>query len=105
MVSTNNTQSLTDFRQKATQTLDRINRTGEAEIITVNGQARAVLLSPAAFDEMNREAISVQDAAAIVRSIKESSEGKGRDAAEFFDEVRARLIAMKSQKSRREGRR
>lgn len=104
MVSTSNTQSLTDFRQKATQTLDRINRTGEAEILTVNGEARAVLLSPAAFDEMTREAFIAYDVAAISQSIKESAEGKGRDADEFFDEVRAKLLAMKARK-RRGGRR
>jgi prevent-host-death family protein len=47
---------LSDFRQKAGETLDRINRTGNAEILTVNGEARAVLLSPAAYDEIARDA-------------------------------------------------
>src|SRR5438874_2509301 len=56
MISTQHTQSLTDFRQKATETLDRLNQTGEAEILTVNGEARAVLLSPAAYDELARDA-------------------------------------------------
>ena len=47
MIATQHTQSLTDFRQNANQTLDRLGKTGEAEILTVNGEARAVLLSPA----------------------------------------------------------
>lgn len=77
MVATKNTQSLTDFRQKATETLDRINRTGMAEILTVNGEARAVLMSPAAYDELAREAELARDVAVIRRAAREIKEGKG----------------------------
>ena len=96
MVSTRHTQSLTDFRQKATETLKRLNKTGEAEILTVNGEARAVLLAPAAYDELSREALLARDVAAIARSEREHAEGAGRDAAEFFDELHAKLLRMKS---------
>lgn len=54
--SAQNGQSVTAFRQNATETLDRLARTGEAEVLTVDGEARAVLLSPAAYDAMVREA-------------------------------------------------
>jgi len=96
MLASQNTQSLTDFRQKATETLDRLNRTGEAEILTVNGQARAVLLSPAAYDELAREAQLTRDVTAIRRAIQEIGEGKGQEAGAFFDRLRAELLAMKS---------
>lgn len=36
MISTEHTQSLSDFRKKAAQTIERLNQTGEAEILTVN---------------------------------------------------------------------
>ena len=94
MVSTQHTQSLTDFRQKATQTLDRLNETGEAEILTVNGEARAVLLSPTAYDELAREAQSSRDAAVIRRVMQELDKGQGQDAHAFFDDVRAQLLNM-----------
>jgi PHD/YefM family antitoxin component YafN of YafNO toxin-antitoxin module len=96
MLSTEHTQSLSDFRQKATETLDRLARTGEAEILTVNGEARAVLLSPAAYDEIARDAELTRDVAAIRRAMKEFDEGKGRPVDDFFDEVRAKLLAMKA---------
>src|SRR5580693_4961935 len=99
MISTEHTQSLSDFRQKAGETLDRLNKTGEAEILTVNGEARAVLLSPAAYDELAREALLAYDAAAIRRSIQQFREGKGRDVNVFLDEVRAQLLAMKAAQS------
>jgi PHD/YefM family antitoxin component YafN of YafNO toxin-antitoxin module len=97
MISTEHTQSLSDFRKKAAQTIERLNRTGEAEILTVNGEARAVLLSPAVYDDLAREALLARDAAVIRRSIKQFKEGKGQDANTFFDELRSQLVAMKSQ--------
>jgi len=95
MISTQHTQSLTDFRQKATQTLNRLNQTGEAEILTVNGEARAVLLSPAVYDELSREAQLTHDVAVIRRASQQIKNGEGRDAEEVFDELRAELVAKK----------
>jgi PHD/YefM family antitoxin component YafN of YafNO toxin-antitoxin module len=98
MISTQHTQSLTDFRQKATQTLDRLNRTGEAEILTVNGEARAVLLAPAAYDELAREAQLSRDAAVMQRAIQQLKDGQGRPADNVFDSLRNELLAMKAKK-------
>lgn len=92
MLATEHTQSLTDFRQKAAETLDRLNKTGEAEIITVNGEARAVLLSPAVYDEMVREA----HAASVRRAIKQLDAGGGQHLHAAMDEIRAELLAMKA---------
>src|SRR4051812_23998113 len=96
MISTQHTQSLTDFRQKASETLDRLNRTGEAEILTVNGEARAVLLSPAVYDALTREAELTRDVTVIRKAMLDIDQGKGREAGAYFDELRARLLAMKA---------
>ncbi|HET6252227.1 MAG TPA: type II toxin-antitoxin system Phd/YefM family antitoxin [Tepidisphaeraceae bacterium] len=103
MISTENTQSLSDFRQKAGETLDRLNQTGDAEILTVNGEARAVLLSPAAYDQMAREAQLSRDVLTMQRAMREHDKGKGRPAEEFFDELRARLLKMKAEKHKSPG--
>lgn len=97
MISTQHTQSLTEFRQKATETLDRLNRTGEAEILTVNGEARAVLLSPAVYDELAREAQLTRDVAVIRRAMKQIDDGNYVEAETFFGDLRARLLAMKAE--------
>jgi len=99
MIATEHTQSLTDFRLKAAETLERLNQTGEAEIITVNGEARAVLLSPAAYDAMAREYHLTRDVEMMRRALKEIDEGKGLDARVAFDELRAKLLAMKAAKN------
>ena len=96
MIASEHTQSLSEFRKKAAATIDRLNRTGEAEIITVNGEARAVLLSPAVFDEMARESQLNQDVEAFRRANKEIQEGKYQDVGAFFDGLHAKLLAMKA---------
>ena len=96
MIASQHTQSLSDFRKKAAETLDRLNKTGDAEIITVNGEARAVLLSPAVYDEMARETELSRDVEAMRRAMQQIKEGKGRLASEVFAELRAELLAMKA---------
>lgn len=93
MIATRHTQSLTDFRQNATETLERLGKTGEAELITVNGEAKAVMMSPAAFDEMARELQTIRDVESIRISMKEFAEGKGIDAREAFARMREELMA------------
>jgi PHD/YefM family antitoxin component YafN of YafNO toxin-antitoxin module len=100
MVSTQRTQSLSDFRQKATETLDRLNKTGEAEILTVNGEARAVLLAPAAYDEMERELLLARDVAAMRQSEQDIAAGRVQDVADFSRELRARLLKMRAPRSK-----
>ncbi|HEY8749248.1 MAG TPA: type II toxin-antitoxin system prevent-host-death family antitoxin [Tepidisphaeraceae bacterium] len=96
MISTQHTQSLTDFRQKATETLDRLNETGNAEILTVNGEARAVLLSPAAYDELAREAQLARDVTVMRRAMQQIEAGKGKPAGDCFNELRRELLAKKT---------
>ena len=98
MLSTEHTQSLSDFRHKAGETLERLNQTGEAEILTVNGEARAVLLSPAAYDAMAREVLLARDIAAIQLARQEFKEGKGKDVRTAFAAIRAELLALKSKR-------
>jgi PHD/YefM family antitoxin component YafN of YafNO toxin-antitoxin module len=96
MIATEHTQSLTEFRQHATETLDRLDKTGEAEILTVNGEARAVLLSPSAYDHLAREAQLSKDVAMMRRAKKEIAEGKFEDAEVLFDRLHTKLLAMKT---------
>src|SRR5688500_7378264 len=101
MISTRNTQSLTNFRQKASQTLERINNTAEAENLTVNGEARVVLLAPAVYDEMMHEAQLARDIAVMRKAIAQIEQGKGRDVNAVFDDLRSRLVAAVNYRKKR----
>lgn len=99
MIASKHTQSLTDFRLKASETLERLNRTGEAEILTVNGQAKAVLVAPSIFDELTREAELSRDVTVMRQAIHELDQGMGEDAETFFQQVRSRLQALRKSKT------
>ncbi len=96
MIATQHTQSLSDFRRKAAETIERLNLTGEAEILTVHGEARAVLLAPAVYDALARETMLARDVAAIRRSIQQFEDGKSQEAVAFFNELREELLAIKA---------
>ena len=96
MIAAEHTQSLSEFRKKAAETIARLNKTGEAEIITVNGEARAVLLSLVAYDELVREAQLSRDVAVIRRSIQQFEAGDSKEVNEFFGEIRIKLLSMKA---------
>ena len=72
---------------------------------TVNGEARAVLLSPAMYDELAREAELARDLAAIQRSRKEIKQVKTRELHSFFKELHGELLELKSRQSQGKQRR
>jgi hypothetical protein len=75
---------------------ERINRTGEAKILTVNGEARAVLVPPAVYDVMAKETMLAYDVAAIRQSMKEIDEGQCMTVDELHSHLRSTLLAIKT---------
>lgn len=92
MIKAEHTQSLTDFRANAAKTLERVNQTGDAEIITVNGRAEGVLLAPAVYDEFAREIDLAASVARIRKAMQEADNGQAEDGFKALDEIRDRLI-------------
>lgn len=46
------TYSLTDFKQNTTEHLERLRKSGRPEVLTVNGKAEAVVMSPETYDKV-----------------------------------------------------
>ena len=95
MIRTQHTQSLTDFRANATKTLERLNASGDAEIITVNGEAKAILISPSVYDEWAHELEVAATVSRIRKSMEQVDSGEHRDGFEALNDIRDRLLAMK----------
>ena len=79
MIRTDDIRSLTEFRQNATAHLDRLAEKGTAEVLTVNGQAKGVVMSPQTFDELQDKAALVDSLGMIDRGIADAKAGRGRD--------------------------
>ena len=95
MVARNRKQTLSDFSGNPAETLRRLTETGEAEILTVDGEDRVVLLSPAAFDELSLERQLAQDVEAIRRSMKQIDDEEGCAADVYFDRLHTQLVSLK----------
>jgi len=46
------TYSLTDFKQNAQEHIQRLRETGRPEVLTVNGRAEAVVMTPEVYDQL-----------------------------------------------------
>ena len=49
MISTRNIHSLSDFQRKTREHIERLKRTGEPEVLTVNGRAEIVVQDAEAY--------------------------------------------------------
>ncbi len=91
MIRTDDIRSLTDFRQNAAAHLDRLAENQSAEVLTVNGQAKGVVMSPQTFDEMAEKAALVDSLAMIDRSMEDIQSGKTHDAKEAIQNIAQKL--------------
>lgn len=76
MIRTENIRSLSEFRQHATAHLDRLAESGGAEVLTVNGEAKGVVMSPAAFDRLAELARQAEVTAMLRQSKADFAAGR-----------------------------
>ena len=64
---------LSDFKARASEWLKKIAQTGEPIVITQNGRAAAVLISPAEFDALTERVRFLQ---AVAEGMADADEGR-----------------------------
>jgi|GEM_PF-6641804 len=69
-----------------------LDETGDAEILTQGGEAKAIMLSPKAFDDLVEAAELTRTLAAIEQSRQEIAQGKGRSAEDVLADARQKLL-------------
>ncbi len=88
---TSDIRKLSDFRQNATAHLDRLAASGGVEILTVNGEAKGVVMAPKVFDEITERIERLETAASIQRGLTDAVAGHKRPARELIAELAAEL--------------
>ncbi len=88
MIRTNNIHSLTEFRRNAKDHLDRIARTQEHEVLTVNGEAKGVVLSPESYDQLIEEAQYARNLKALRHGMEDIQKEKTIPAEDVFAQMR-----------------
>lgn len=80
MIRTSDIRKLSDFRANATAHLDRLAKTGAIEVLTVNGEAKGVVMAPRVFDEMAERIERLEIMASVKRGLDDAAAGRTRPA-------------------------
>lgn len=72
---------LTDFQRNAKAHLARVNKTGRAEVLTVNGKAEAVLVGRRSYERIMAAMEELETLKSINRGLEEMDAGKTVSAA------------------------
>lgn len=80
--------SLSNFQRNTKAHLEELHRTGEPELLTVEGEPGVVVQDAAAYEAMVHRLEELEVITGIQRGIDSAKAGKGRPVDEFFAEMR-----------------
>lgn len=84
---------ISDFKAQATDLLKRVAATGQSVVITQNGKAAGVLMSPVEFDRLTERARFV---AAVEDALEDERAGRIVSHAHVVAEMKRRAVGRKS---------
>ncbi|WP_038163382.1 type II toxin-antitoxin system Phd/YefM family antitoxin [Verrucomicrobium sp. BvORR106] len=79
---------LTDFQRNAKAHLARVNKTGRAEVLTVNGKAEAVLVGRRSYEKIMAAMEELETLKSINRGLEEMDAGKTVSASAVHQKLR-----------------
>ncbi len=81
----NDIRSLSDFKRNTTELLDRIRKTGNPLVLTINGRAEVVVQDAEAYQQLLERVETVE---ALQRGLADVKAGRTKPAREVFDRLR-----------------
>lgn len=101
MLDITNTKSLTDFNRNSREHVERLRKSGQPELLTVNGEAAVVVQDAAAYQELVRQADYASTVQAVKAGMDAHDRGEGIDFLEALERLAAKNgIKLRSKKSR-----
>lgn len=91
MIRTDTIHSLSEFRKNAAAHLKRLAETGGAEVLTVNGKAEGVLMSPETFDRLMEDVELARSIRLIQASEQAAKDGKVAPIQDAIQRVKDQL--------------
>lgn len=79
---------LTDFQRNAKSHLNRVNKTGRPEVLTVNGRAEAVLVGRKAYEKIQDAMEELASIKSIQTSLNQMAAGKTIPAKDVHQRLR-----------------
>src|SRR5262245_4164357 len=88
MIQVQNIRSLSDFQRNAKSHIRRLKKTGEPEVLTVNGQAEVVVQDAAAYQKLIDDLDRKEAIEGIKRGLEQVKRGEEISLAEFDARMR-----------------
>ena len=93
MVQLSDIHPITDFTRKTKEYIQRLKKTGNPEVVTVNGEAEIVVQSTEAYQRL-LDAVELAETLPVLRrSLAEAKRGEGRPARDVIKEIAASVRA------------
>ena len=87
MLDLTNIHSLSDFNRNTKEHIKRLKKTGEPEVLTVNGKASLVVQDADSYQELLRKAEFADTAAAIHRGMRAHADGRGKNMRKALEDL------------------
>ena len=84
---TRDIRPLTEFKRNTTRFISRLKETGRPSVLTVNGKPELVVMDAEAWQDFQNRIEHTRTVAAIGRGLDEARDGKGMEAAVFFEKL------------------
>jgi prevent-host-death family protein len=81
MIPPTNVRPLSDFQRRSKEVIARLKKTGDAEVLTVNGRAAVVVQDAAAYERLAELAAKYELLAAVDAGLAQADAGLGRPLA------------------------
>jgi PHD/YefM family antitoxin component YafN of YafNO toxin-antitoxin module len=91
MVRLANIHSLTDFKRNTAAFMRRLKKSRTPEVLTVNGEARLVVMDAETYEAMFESALIAQDIEAVRKGIEDADAGRVTPLAEVAKDLRKRM--------------
>ena len=83
----NDIRSLSDFKRNTSELLDRLKKTGNPLVLTINGKAEVVVQTAAAYQQLLDRLDTIEG---IQRGLTDVKAGRTKSAREVFNRLRRR---------------
>lgn len=95
MIQVQNIRSLSEFQRNAKSHIRRLKKTGEPEVLTVNGQAQVVVQDAMAYQKLLDELDRKQATEGIARGLAQAKRGEGITLADFDKRMRRKYKTLR----------
>ena len=91
MIRMDNIHSLSDFQRNVKSHMQRLRRSGQPHVLTVNGKAELIVQDARAYERMMALIDQAEAMEGIGRGLEQAARGEGRPAKEALADIRKRV--------------